>query len=405
MRHGPRLIKEESGVALITGLLLLMSLTAIGLFATNATIVHQDISANLKASKQGFYLAEAGIQHARLFLIQHSDNWSSYASTTATPLIAAIQLFNLGTYTVTVQDAGGGGLRVRSTGNTSGQTSVVIEVLLRHKPSLFPCAACASGTITLSGGATTDSFDSSVSGYTGYNPLTASSNGKVRSRNGDISLSGDGTQVKGDATAGGNGTVSVSGGATVTGTTTHGAPPLTFPPVDTSPCGSPPDYSASDGITGGNYNTSTGALTASGGATVTLAPGTSCFSSVTLSGSSTLQVHEAVRIYLDIKNSGAKSDFSGGSSGGVVNTTGKAENLQIFSISSSQGITLSGGSQAYMAVYAPDSPITFSGGNDFYGAAVGNTITDSGGTKMHYDVHLNGLGGAGVVMLAWRQVF
>ena len=53
MRHGPRLLKEESGIALITGLLILMGLTAIGLFATNATIVHQDISASLKASKQG----------------------------------------------------------------------------------------------------------------------------------------------------------------------------------------------------------------------------------------------------------------------------------------------------------------------------------------------------------------
>ena len=64
MRHGLRLIKGETGIALITGLLILMGLTAIGLFATNATIVHQDISANLKASKQGFYLAEAGLQHA-----------------------------------------------------------------------------------------------------------------------------------------------------------------------------------------------------------------------------------------------------------------------------------------------------------------------------------------------------
>jgi hypothetical protein len=405
MSHGPRLIKAESGIALITGLLILMSLTTIGLFATNATIVHQDISANLKASKQGFYLAEAGLQHTRLFLIQHRDNWSSYASTTATPLIATTQLVNLGTYIVTVQDAGGGGLRVRSTGNTPGQASVVIEALLRHKPPLFPCAACASGTITLSGGSTTDSFDSSVSGYTGYNPLAAGSNGNVRSSNGNISLLGNDTQVQGDATAGGSGIVSVSGGATVTGTMTNGAPPLTFPPVDTSLCGSPPEYSASHGITGGNYNTSTGALTASDGATVILASGTYCFSSVTLSGGSTLQVHDAVRIYLDIKNSGDKSDFSGGSSGGVVNTTGKAENLQIFSLSSSQGITLSGSSQAYMAVHAPNSPITFSGGSDFYGAVVGNTITDSSGTKMHYDVHLSGLGGAGVVMLTWRQVF
>src|SRR5499433_1012260 len=241
MRHGPRLIKEESGVALITGLLLLMSLTAIGLFATNATIVQQDISANLKASKQGFYLAEAGIQHARLFLIQHSDNWSNYASTMATPLIVPTQLFDLGTYTVTVQDAGGGGLKVRSTGNTAGQASVVIEALLSHKPSLFPGVAYASDSITLSGGSTTNSFDSSVSGYTGYNPLTASGHGNVRSSSGDISLSGDGTHVKGNATAGGSGIVSVSEEATVTGATTNGAPPLTFPPVDTSPCGSPPD--------------------------------------------------------------------------------------------------------------------------------------------------------------------
>jgi hypothetical protein len=124
-----------------------------------------------------------------------------------------------------------------------------------------------------------------------------------------------------------------------------------------------------------------------------------------LSGGSTLQVHGAVKIYLDIKNSGDKSDFSGGSSGGVVNTTGKAEHLQIFSLSSSQGITLSGSTQAYMAIYAPKSPITFLGGSDFYGAVVGNTITDSSGTKMHYDVHISGLGGAGVVMLTWRQVF
>ena len=116
-------------------------------------------------------------------------------------------------------------------------------------------------------------------------------------------------------------------------------------------------------------------------------------------------MNDAVKIYLDIKNSGEQSDFAAGSSGGVVNTTGKAENLQIFSISSTQEIKLQGGSQGYMAVYAPKSSIIFSGGSDIYGAVVGNTITDSGGAKVHYDVHLSSLGGAGVVMLAWRQVF
>src|SRR6266704_4247322 len=102
MSYGPRLIKEESGIALITGLLILMSLTAIGLFATNATIVHQDISANLKASKQGFYLAEAGIQHASRFLAKNSSQWPTYAYTTAQPLALtpAASLSDIGTYTV-----------------------------------------------------------------------------------------------------------------------------------------------------------------------------------------------------------------------------------------------------------------------------------------------------------------
>jgi hypothetical protein len=175
--------------------------------------------------------------------------------------------------------------------------------------------------------------------------------------------------------------------------------------VDTSTCGSPPTYSASNGITGGDYNTTTGELKASDGATVILAPGTYCFSRVQLSGGSILQVNDAVKIYLDIKNNGDKSDFAADSPGGIVNTTGKAENLQVFSSSSSHEIKLHGGSQVYMAVYAPNSSITLSGESDIYGAVVGHTITNSNGTKIHYDVHLNSLAGSGVVMLAWRQVF
>ena len=48
----------------------------------------------------------------------------------------------------------------------------------------------------------------------------------------------------------------------------------------------------------------------------------------------------------------------------------------------SQEIKLRGGSQVYMAVYAPNSLIMFSGGNDIYGAVVGHTIADSNGTKV-----------------------
>jgi Tfp pilus assembly protein PilX len=58
-------LKNESGVALITGLVITVLLTAIGTYAINMTEIDQTLSANLKASKQAFYLAEAGIERGR----------------------------------------------------------------------------------------------------------------------------------------------------------------------------------------------------------------------------------------------------------------------------------------------------------------------------------------------------
>ena len=91
----------------------------------------------------------------------------------------------------------------------------------------------------------------------------------LQTSDGNVSVSGTNTAVKGDAIAGG--TVSLGGGATVTGTTTDNAPAITFPPVPV--CG--PPYSSSTGISGifYTYDPSTGVLTtdSKNAATVTLA--------------------------------------------------------------------------------------------------------------------------------------
>src|SRR6266446_4022781 len=160
MKHCPRLIQDESGIALVTGLILLMGLTAIGVFAINAAIVHQDISTNLKASKQGFYLADAGIQHASRFLAKNSSQWPTYAYTTAQPLALTppASLSDIGTYTVTIQNAGGAGggsRRVQSTGTSSSQGQAVIEALFGNNPS-YPGAFYSQGKIAVQGGAITD---------------------------------------------------------------------------------------------------------------------------------------------------------------------------------------------------------------------------------------------------------
>src|SRR5262245_30233009 len=175
MRNGLRPFKDESGIALVTGLMLLASLTAIGVFVLNGTMVHQDISGNLKGSKQGFYLADAGFEHAWKFLMQNINRWNTYGTSTAQTLIPTTQLSDIGTYTVTIQDAGGGVRRVVSTGITSSKGKAVIEALFGNNPR-YPCAFCSQADIVLGGGAITDSFDSSQGTYA----QTVSSNGDLR---------------------------------------------------------------------------------------------------------------------------------------------------------------------------------------------------------------------------------
>ena len=65
MRLNLSYLKNESGVALITGLVIMVLLTAIGTYAINMTEIDQTLSTNLKASKQAFYLADAGIERGR----------------------------------------------------------------------------------------------------------------------------------------------------------------------------------------------------------------------------------------------------------------------------------------------------------------------------------------------------
>jgi len=395
MKHGPRLLHDESGIALVTGLILLIGLTALGVFAINAAIVHQDISASLKASKQGFYLADAGIQHASRFLANHSHQWPTYAYTTAqslalTPVAA---LSDIGTYTVTIQNAGGAGggsRKVQSTGTSSNKGQAVIEALFGNNPS-YPGAFSSQGKITVGGGAITDSFDSGVAPY---DAATAGHAGSVRA-NRDITILGTNTQVQGNATAGG--TVSAGAGQ-VTGTITNGASLQYFPPVP--PCG--PPYSSGSGITGGSYDATSGDLQGTSHDAITLAAGTYCFHSVSLAGTSTLTVTGKVQLYVI-----DKSDFTGG---GIINAADinpKAADLQIFSslASSSQGITIVGGSAAYATIYAPNAYVKFVGNSDFYGAVVGGGDDDTGGAKIHYDEALKRLPHAGLVMMSWRQVF
>jgi len=93
------------------------------------TSVNQNRSKNALTSKQAFYLADAGIQHAKTFLTQNSGNWSTYA-TSQTPLVVNTSLAGTGGYSVTAKNGGNGSLLLTSTGTASGNATAVVQSLI-----------------------------------------------------------------------------------------------------------------------------------------------------------------------------------------------------------------------------------------------------------------------------------
>jgi Tfp pilus assembly protein PilX len=274
-----------------------------------------------------------------------------------------------------------------------GQTTVVAQVA--SGGINFKFGVYAQGKLTMSGGGSTDSFDSNVAVY---NAATAGSNGDLA---GDsvIALSNN-TIVNGDVTA----ARAVTGGGIVSGIVTQNATPFAANPVLPCPAAFTPAASVPAGA-GISYNAVTGVLTVSGGATLTLPvpPTQYFFSQVVTSGNSIVTFNNPTNQHVDL----VISDVLNISGGGLVNPSGKSTLLGIQACGpKTSAWTVSGGSGAYFSVYAPNHDVTVSGGGDLWGSLVGNNVTASGGAKFHYDEAL-GRGppqGLNPVAGSWAQL-
>ncbi len=261
-----------------------------------------------------------------------------------------------------------------------------IEAVVRGVPT-FGFGAFTSGLLKVTGGGSNIVVDSynSEGGDVGTGSIASGTN---------ISLTGT---VTGDATAGGS-----NSGGVVQGTRTASATGL---PSYSSPSCPTTGYTPAVNLaaTGGmSYNASTGVLSVSGGNNVTLSGlATYYFSSVTLSGGSTLTLAPGstkTTIYVagDVTISG----------GGIVNTGHAPTMLTLSSCgSATSDWDLTGSSDAYMGIFAPNRNITISGGGDLYGALIGKTLDQSGGSQIHYDSAL-GSGRDNLQLLAgsWAEL-
>ena len=265
----------------------------------------------------------------------------------------------------------------------------------------------ACGAVTMSGGATTDSYSSAGTPPGTYAGTHTSTGGDIGAA-GNVSISGGGTVVGGSigvptATVGacpaGLTTILPNNGM-VTGQTPPNAliaaGPFVFatpPPPNgttnsaynlTKPAGCPTNYC----MVPGTY----GDVSLSGANKVlTLAPGVYNLNSISVSSSgSSVQISPPGAVVLNIAGQGtmASAPVSFNSNGSIVNASGIANNFQI-NYGGTGTITLAGGSTAYAVVNAPNATVNLSGtGNApaaLYGAVIGATIRMAGQFNFHYD--------------------
>ena len=375
-----RSIGNAKGIVLVTTLLILSLLMGAGAGGIISTRTDLRTTSNLKRRTKAFYIAQAGLDHAWQELMDGDgiNDFLSVINYSGTSIIFQRRPFSAGSYSVTAKPISGTNpaqIQVISSACLpaadpcpTGNSLAVIEGRFISEP-FFSHTFLTKETITFSGNALTDSFDSRVAPYT---PSSAKNAAHLAS-NGDIFLAGAKTEVRGDVTAGGSVT---SRGARVTGVATNHAPSFSIATLH-SPCDSTP--SDGSGITGGHYDAHTGQLKGMGSDPIILSEGTYCLSSIDLDGGARLTVNGTVTIYLF-----DKSDLSGGQ---INNTTHLAGNLKIISLHSSNdyGITLAGGQDAYMVIYAKNTGVKFTGKKDFFGAVVAARIDNKGGTSIHFD--------------------
>ena len=179
-------------------------------------------------------------------------------------------------------------------------------------------------SVSFTGAAYTDSYDSSVSAYS---PGGAGTNGRVSS-NGDITLTGS-SFIRGDAHPGTNNNVNLAGTSYVTGNKTRLPAALSYT-APTLP---------SSGYTEG------GTLSLSGVATASLSAGAYHYSSVSLSNSSVLNINGAVTIYVD-----GAIDIGGASTVNVYQSRPGNFRIQVLG---SSAVMIQNGSNVAGNIYAP----------------------------------------------------
>lgn len=248
--------------------------------------------------------------------------------------------------------------------------------------SLFNFGVFAQDSISLTGNAVVDSYDSRNGAYGGTN---RSSNGDIGTNSivsQSVTLSGN-ALIKGDAVVGPSGNpgsvIRLNGNAAITGTSTAAAQASSYPaPTTTLP--------------------SSGALNISGNNTTYLMPGTYHYSSISITGNGKLSLTGPVTIYVD-----GDVNLAGN---GVATQNNVPTNFMLMA-TGSETVKVSGNGNFYGAIYAPNAPVKNTGNGSIFGAVIAQDYDQTGNGSVHFDEALKdvqGTSGSGrLAVTAWQE--
>jgi hypothetical protein len=167
-------------------------------------------------------------------------------------------------------------------------------------------------------------------------------------------------------------TYSITGGASVSGDIIHLAAPRFFPPIPAFSVGAAnvsvnPGNSAS--ISPGDF----GDITVKG--TLTFGPGTYYIDELQVTSQGQIVISDKTTLF--VKTS---LQMEGQ---GVANTSWDPTKLTINYAGTTQ-VKMTGGSQAYVEVYAPYAELQLNGNMDFFGSFIALDVSITGGPKVHF---------------------
>jgi len=245
--------------------------------------------------------------------------------------------------------------------------------------------------LTFGGGAVTDSYNSAFGTYAMTVTNTGGNIGTNGTSNSCVKLNGSTTDINGNIDIGPGGipgtTITTSGGANFDSSSVLTAP-VSLPSVVIPVVGTNQGNQSINSNTSLAPNQTYGDVSVTSNSTVTLSSGDYVMNSLRLTGNSIIALNITtgpVTIYIV-----SDLDIAGGS---VTNATNKSTNLIFMAGPACTNVKLTGGAGASFACYAPNSDITISGGGEIFGAIVGKTVKDTGGSLIHYDKALASIPG------------